>query len=152
MSEWLKLDRRTLNKPSRKSIRGADVTVFLSPYDVPEAVRGDVDEATGRFVIQLKYLGNPATPNEPLDTESEEGPLVLKVGRHSHRLYRVELDLAALGVDQVQVRFFQELDEAINRLSSRRRRPQNRGHYDVAQQALSERGSDLLRELVASSE
>lgn len=147
MMEWLRLNRHNLNKPSRKSIRGAEVIVFMSPYDIPEAVRAGVDAATGRLVIQFKYSAGSEDPDEPLDTESKAGPVRLMVGRHSHRLYRVELDAVRLNVDQVEVHVLQKVDEAIDRLSENRRRPPNRGHYGVARKVIAERGGDLLKEL-----
>lgn len=148
MSTWLRLNRHKMNRPLRRRIKGAEVTVFLSPYDVPEAVRGGVDMSTGRFTIQFKYLGCSEDPDEPLDAEAEDGPVVLRVGRNSHRLYRIELDTESLGVDRVEIRVLKAVDDAIDDLSKRRQRPPNRGRYDVTRQALVERGHDLVRELV----
>ena len=151
MAEWLWLNRKRLNKATEKTIKGAEVTVLLSPYDIPEAVRGGLVSSSGRFAIQFKYQGGPEDPDEPLDAESEDGPVVLRVGRNSHRLYRIQLDVKSLDIHQVELRVLQEVGQAIDRLSASRRRPPNRGRYDVARQVLSERGHDLVKELVTGT-
>jgi hypothetical protein len=148
MPGWLKLDPRKLERERKEEVSGARVVVFLSPYDTPEAVRGFFDKALNRFVIQFKYLGCSEEPDEPLDTESHDQHICLRVGRHSHRLYKVEIDVEQLGVSAVGLDVLQQVDDAIDWLDSERRRPSNRGRYGVTKQAISDRKDDLLSELV----
>jgi hypothetical protein len=144
ISQWLKIDRRKF-KTSRT--HGHGIVFLPSPYDLPEAVRGFIDQANGKLVIQIKYLGGPEEPNEPLDTESQDEHLVFRVGRHSHRLYRIEIDPQRIGA----VRMLQDVDEGIDWLSGERKRPTNRGRYSIAKIAVSERGRDLISTLVPLS-
>ena len=147
MSGWLRLNQSELNKGTPKKINGVEVVVFLSPYDIPEGVRGDFDESLKRFVIRFKYLGGPEKPNEPLEQVSQDDHVTLAVGRNSHRLYRVEIDVMSLGADEIVLKVAEDLDEAIDWLSEKRHRPSNRGRYDVAKMAISERKDELFREL-----
>ena len=143
ISQWLKIDRRKFKSPRTHGI------VFLpSPYDLPEAVRGFIDQANGKLVIQIKYLGGAEEPNEPLDTESQDEHLVFRVGRHSHRLYQIEIDPQRIGT----VRMLQDVDKGIDWLSDERKRPTNRGRYGVAKVAVSQRAHDLISTLIPSSE
>jgi hypothetical protein len=149
MSGWLSLKQNELDKGTPRNINGVEVVVFLSPYDIPEGVRGDFDESLNRFVIRFKYVGGPEEPNEPVERESHDDHVTLVVGRHSHRLYRVEIDVMRLGANGIVLKVAQDLNEAIDWLSEKRQRPSNRGRYDVAKMAISERRDDLFRELAA---
>lgn len=149
MSGWLELEQDKLDEGTQREIRGVEVMVFLSPYDIPEAVRGSFDKSIDRFVIEFKYLGGPEEPNEPLDKESQDKHVVLAVGRHSHRLYRIEVDVVSLGVEAVGLHVLEdEMDGAIDWLSDQRERPGNRGHYEIVKKAISEHSTELFRDLV----
>lgn len=148
MSGWLRLNQKELDKGTPKKINGVEVVVFLSPYDIPDAVRGDFDESLNRFVIRFKYVGGTEEPNEPVERESHDEHVTLVVGRHSHRLYRVEIDVVSLGANEIVLDVVShDLDEAIDWLAKKRERPRNRGRYDVAKMAISERKDELFRDL-----
>ena len=53
MSDWVPLDAAQLSPAKRQRIQGVDITVVMSPYDVPEAVRGQYDEGIHRFGLNF---------------------------------------------------------------------------------------------------
>ena len=91
MSEWVRLDAEKLNTPQLEAIRGVNITVRMSPYDVPEAVRGYYDEELERFVIEFRYIGD-----EPFRQKQKGEHITLRIGRHSGRLYGVEVNVDAM--------------------------------------------------------
>lgn len=96
MSEWVRLNAEKLNMPKRQAVRGADITVRMSPYDVPEAVRGYYDEELKRFVIEFRYIGD-----EPFRQKQKGEHITLRMGRHSGRLYGIEVDVGAMKAQRV---------------------------------------------------
>jgi len=151
MSEWIELDSDELNPPRHADIKGVDVMVFLSPYEVPDAVRGALDQRADRFAIDFRYLGSPDKPNEPLETEAGPGhrDITLKVGRNSQRLYRIEIDVKKLKADRVRLTMIlEQVKEALHDLAARRTKPGNCEHYDLAEKVISEKKDELLKDLV----
>ncbi len=98
MSEWVRLDSEKLNTPQQEAIRGVNITVRMSPYDVPEAVRGYYDEDQERFVIEFRYIGE-----EPFRRKQKGKHITLRVGRHSGRLYGIEVDVKAMKAQSVDL-------------------------------------------------
>jgi hypothetical protein len=88
-AEWIKLDPDRLDKPMRVRLRDTEVEVRVSPYDLPEAIRGYWSLNHRRFTIEFRYLAG----EEPLAMLSEIDFLTPYVGRHSKRLYRLDIDM-----------------------------------------------------------
>src|SRR6266853_4092407 len=83
----------------KRQLEGVKVDVLVSPYDVPEGVRGFVSKDHKAFLIEFKYISQEDTIDRP---QSES--VKLRVGRNSGRLYAIELDLQKFGADHVQLR------------------------------------------------
>jgi hypothetical protein len=99
MKTWVHVpeDFATRVPPSSESIGGVQVTVFVSPFDSPTAVRGSFNQQLERFVVEFKYHGNEKTELEAHDR------IALRLGKKSRRLYAIELDTQALGVSEITV-------------------------------------------------
>lgn len=141
MSEWVELDADDLNPPRTETFQGVQINVFLSPYDVPEGVRG-YSEKSGWFVIEFKYIAE-----EPLRRERPEPHLVLRVGKNSGRLYKIEVDVGALGAQAVALNVCvpELVSTAIDSLKrDRHRRGEN---YDLAKKVISDRKEQVFKEL-----
>ncbi|MBW3538999.1 MAG: hypothetical protein KY476_01900 [Planctomycetes bacterium] len=121
MATWVKVDQERLNQPRQEEIAGVTVTVYFSPYDVPELVGGDYEEARSRFVVRFRYPGGP----EPRRFEDQDGHVRLGIGRTTGRLHELEIDVAALKAKAVQLKVnianaaFEEAEAAIRRLRER---------------------------------
>lgn len=148
MPRWIKLDAEALNKPHHENIRGVDVEVFLSPYDVPEAVRGLYDDTIERFVIEFRYLAE----EEPLAADAHDAHVALKIGRNSRRLYRIEMDVNRLKADCVALRLHvpqlvEEVDEALEKLARTSERVSRRGNYQLAKDVIAKTKEELFEPL-----
>jgi hypothetical protein len=95
-SRWIVLDPH-LYDPTKPVIdRGVAFSVFLSPYDMPDAVRGRYDQARKRFIIDFRYISDEETEPKKVDTN-----VVVQIGRQTKRLHQIEVDIHALGAKQV---------------------------------------------------
>ncbi len=141
MSEWIELEPSSLGRNEHDQIDGVEIIVGLSPYDVPEAVRGGYDKDIGRFVIEFRYLDD----GEERVSDAQEEDVVLLVGEHSKRLYAIHVDVDRLKAEKVGLKvLIPEVDEAIDKLG---RKPQYSGrlsHYEVAKDVISQNSEKLL--------
>lgn len=129
-SKWIQVDPTTLDRPKKERVDGVEITVLMSPYDIPEAVRGFYDAELGRFVIELRYVAE-----EELRNENREH-LSLRLGKNSGRLYGVELDVDALKAQWVQL--------VTKALRDREDKPRRLKNYEVAQEILRQKEPELL--------
>jgi len=146
MTEWLKLDPKKFNEAREKTIHGVHVEAFSSPYDVPEAVRGFFDKDTERCIFEFKYIGG----DEP-ETDITDDHIVLSVGKHSKRLYRIEIpwseekvrEHASLNLSLV------ELGKVLRDLATKIDAERRSVNYEVAKKILSERVEELSQQVSA---
>jgi len=143
---WLPLDASKLEKHERTEIDGVEVNVFMSPYDVPEAVRGRYDVAVGRLLIEFKYFDE----EKPVVDEPHGDHIVLRVGKNSGRLLGIQLDADALKAKQVGLRVFvEQVRKAINELSNTRSKDPSRiRNYQVTEEVITDHSAELFKELV----
>ncbi len=95
MSDWIPVDLGAEERAQKAFIRGVEVELFASPYDVPEAIRGHFDEAKNRLIIELRYVGSEPTKVCVYNHVS------YTIGESSNRLYGLEIDVHALKVDGI---------------------------------------------------
>jgi hypothetical protein len=139
-SKWIEVDPQAVNLPRTTKLDGVEVTVMMSPYDVPQALRGEYEEKNKRFVIEFRYLGEEDTRDELYNEH-----VTLRLGKHSGRLYGIELDVDAMNASWVQLVTTALLDTE-SRLGQRRpRRPEN---YALAGQLL-QRNAPVLSSAMA---
>jgi len=67
MSEWIRVEGGKYNLPRKEILRGVEVNVFMSPYDVPQGVRGEFDEKLNRFQITFEYISEEGEVIEKID-------------------------------------------------------------------------------------
>jgi hypothetical protein len=134
MTDWLDLDLDTETSERSQEIRGVKVELLVSPYDIPEAIRGYFHKSKERFVIEFKYIGY-----EPTTPKVEDRYTTLLVGKNSGRLYGIELDLNALGVESVEMRMrvAKEVHEAIDHLVNQPANPVRSENYRLVKDAIS---------------
>jgi len=96
----------------QSSGNGIQFNVLVSPYDIPEAVRGNRRESDGRFVIQFRYIDDGERP----DTRKLKltRHISVQMGKRSVRLYAIECDIDAMDVDMVGVQLLlPKVEEAV---------------------------------------
>jgi SMC interacting uncharacterized protein involved in chromosome segregation len=143
------LDPSKLERHEHTKTDGVEIHVFMSPYDVPEAVRGRFDPSSRRFVIEFKYLDEEKATDEPHGEY-----IVLRVGKNSKRLLGLQINVEALKERQVGVRVFvpnlvASIRKAIGELSKTRHlQPSRLRNYEVAEEVIADRSEQLFKELV----
>ncbi len=97
---WIPLRELRLNDEiEHRKLQGVKVDVLVSPYDIPEAVRGDFIEGKNRFVIEFKYISEESTRERLLEPNVK-----VRIGKNSSRLYAIDLDMKALDASAVSLR------------------------------------------------
>ncbi len=135
MSNWITVNQTDINLPEEERTGcGVDVRVFVSPYDVPSAIRGGYDKTIQRFGIQFKYL----TPDEDLIEKTHAKYIEFRVGKESNRLHKILIDVHSLTADHVQLTVLSVVETAIDRLANAPLRPQRRGNYIAAKRAIEQ--------------
>ena len=83
--------RESLPHEEKKLVGGVQCSVSLSPYDIPQAVRGYEDKKTGFFVIEFKY-----PTDEPISEKIHNQFTRVDIGINSGRIYRLKFDLGEI--------------------------------------------------------
>ena len=65
MSDWIELEAGKFEKPAVECLKGVTVQVFMSPFDIPRAVRGRFDQSISRFAIEFEYIDSEPTVHTP---------------------------------------------------------------------------------------
>ena len=146
MQEWIQVDLDTEKLKQKKDVRGVVIELLVSPYDIPEAVRGFFDDEKNHFAIEFKYVGSG---NEPTK-DKQDDEMILRTGENSGRLYRLEVDVKALDVNAVglQMRVKKEINEALDQLI---KQPSKRSaNYKLAKEAITSNQHPLFDALAVA--
>lgn len=136
MSNWMKVDQDMVNAPLDDSMVGIDLKLFVSPYDIPIALKGDYNESISKFVIELEY----DSPDEELAAPDVADHITFYSGLHSGRLHKIELDVDKANAGTVELQIIADkIGSAITRLrtSQPKKYPRKR-NYVAAQRAISQ--------------
>lgn len=132
---WIHIDPDKVDVNETASRKGVEFHVFLSPYDLPDAVRGAFDSSLNRFVIEFRYLAQ-----EPSKRITMDAFVTLQVGEKSGRIQRIEVDVKGLGAKQVALR----MEQAIDQLRARLRNRVPTGNFSAAKRVLHQTEPQLL--------
>ncbi len=149
MSTWIKLNPAEFAEAREQSVHGVKAELYLSPYDIPQAVKGSVDEENCRFRIQFRYIGG----EEPLEVRDSANSVYFKIGRRSRRLYEIDfpIDPAKEKIASLQL-VLTELEDIFKKLSTSLGAEKQRraGNYEVAKKILSKRGEKVIKQAQAA--
>jgi hypothetical protein len=124
MNTWLPVQEQEFDKANSKTQDGITVQVSLSPYDIPEAVRGFREVNSPWFVIEFRYISSEPTRVQELDQH-----LALTLGKNSGRLFEIRMNVETLKANQVKLALKMKetaagaLDKFPNILEQRQHRP-----------------------------
>lgn len=147
---WIKLDPEALTEAQREEVPHSqpDVKIQLSvsPYDVPEAVRGFFTDSGKSFVIEFKYLDDEPKEERPADHE-----VTLHIGKNSGRLYKIQVNVEALEPDVssvgLELRVIDVAENALRRFANESERQKN---VSVARNVLADHEQELVRTAAGS--
>jgi hypothetical protein len=113
MALWWKFQGPSLADHIKRHIRGAEVSVLPSPYDIPEWFRTYVDPSENRWTVEFKYIDS-----EPLMEWCPSENLRLWLGRNSRRVYKIAArDGKSVSEDpNARARIIRCLDDALKQL------------------------------------
>ena len=149
MSNWVKLNPSEFNKSEHVVMHGADVEVFLSPYDMPEAIRGAFAKDAGKFLIEFKYIGGDE-PLEEQQEKGEKGSMLLQIGRHSKRLYQILLDLDPNKSEVTLNLLLPKVSRQLETLAKLLGSEVPVRNYEVTKEILAKKGKQLLHDIHAA--
>jgi hypothetical protein len=128
---WYKINGARINRPTRQ---GEHVYFEFSPYDVPEAVSGELDEQQGTAKVFFKYIND-----EPV-SRIDMNDFVVYVGKLSHRLHKMEMQAKTVH----QKGIVSAVTQALERLRKDRPTQAPPDRYDIAKGIVSDVGDKLL--------
>lgn len=93
MSEWININFEDIElierKRKKKEVKtGIQLNLYISPYDIPDAVRGYYDKKNRKFVIEFSYIGKEKIKDKKLNDD-----ISLGVGINSNRIYKIYIDI-----------------------------------------------------------
>ncbi len=137
MSDWISLDPELLSTVERtEEPGGVEVVIGLSPFDIPEKVRGGYNEKSNRFVIEFKYI-DESERHVPTKLDNH---ITVLAGENSNRLYEIQIDVDAIGARSVQLSL---ATEAIERVANKSK-PRKQKLYGMAKRIVESKESELV--------
>lgn len=153
MPEWITINLSELNKPQKDVIKGMDVKVYFSPYDMPRAVCGEYGDDKSYFAVKLAYFDK----GEKTVSQKFDDKLEFLIGKSSGRLHEVRLDMNKLtvqakGIGDLQQMAFQEIDDAVKSFAEKQSGSGSLpiDNYIAASGAIEQRRDLLFKDLVST--
>ena|SRR2546422_937721 len=146
-SQCLALSPEKLASENQQKLRGVRLNIFVSPYDVPDAVRGYYDPSLSRFVVEFRYM-----TEEKWSPKAQDQFVTLRIGRESKRLLGIEIDLRGPSAQTVSLRLHvpQLVEQAIERLSKEPHAPSREDNYRIAKDVITSCRKELFDSLTAA--
>lgn len=121
-----------------------EVGVLISPYDIPNGVRGGYDDNLDRFVVEFRYM-----VNEEYRSVGADNGTRIRLGKHSSRIIGVEVDVDRLGfavaVQDRNAAAYAAIDKAMQNVEKiEDARARRRENYAVAQRILVDKRDDIF--------
>lgn len=141
--EWITLDAHS--EPTRRTVRGEEVAVMPSPYDVPQAMRAGFDFDGNELVVQFRYI-------EPDSQVAHQVRQVASIyfGKHSGRLLGFSVLTDSFPRDSDIARAAEQLKIALNNV--RPIRPERQENFRLAQRGFEDSRSQVAAALAPLTE
>lgn len=144
MNRWHPFDPEKFFMTKFEGEKGVSIKVSLSPFDVPDAVRGNYDERLKRFIIEFRYI-----QDEPWARMDAGEHVAFRIGRTSHRLYGIELDADGLNVEEVSL-VLNKAQGAMERVAERQPRAVRTENMKALKDIVGGQSRNILSGLLSS--
>jgi len=126
-----------------KDLHGVKVEVLVSPYDVPQAVRGYFCDGRKFFTIEFRYI---SSEKEMIEKSLEEH-VTVKIGKNSQRLYAISLDMQSLQANSIKLRLevAETLKNVLTHLIQQPVSAIRESNYKLAKEAVEQNESRILQ-------
>ncbi len=141
-AEWNRVVLDESRLVLHERIRGVEVSLAISPYDLPRAFRGVYLEDRGVLRVEFRYADE-----EPCERVNGHDCVSFEVGKHSRKLYAIEVEPSRHKVGVVKLTVAQALDHvdaAVRRLRDTCRQPNARLNYEAVDEVLRENREHLV--------
>ena len=118
--------------------------VLISPYDIPNGVRGGYDDDLERFVVEFRYMVNEEYRSLDADSVTR-----IRLGKYSSRIIGVEVDVDQLGfavaVEDRNAAAYAAIDHAMQNVEKiEDARARRRENYAVTQKILKDKQAEIF--------
>ncbi len=137
--KWIRVNSSEFQHETTSS---RSISFYISPYDIPQAVRGFFDSETNEVVIAFRY----ADGAEPTETRTHSDKVNLVIGKKSNRIFEIRLhkDFCATGTVKLDFKTTEMISDALKRLSPAEGRTHARSNYNVATSVIRAKNEVLL--------
>jgi hypothetical protein len=125
---WIYLRPDEIDLKESEAERGVQLQSSLSPYDIPEQLRGYYSEFLKRFVIEFRYMTDESLVERKLSDH-----VTIKEGKNSGRLYDILVDVEAPNVHRIT----EAIREAKLHIGETKRKRLNARLFDAVQEHLT---------------
>jgi hypothetical protein len=145
MSNWISIDHRDINlTKSSENFKGIKVNIYVSPYDIPEALRGYYDTGIDKFIIEFYYISD-----ESVKRNKQSDHITLEIGKNSNRIYKIIIDVKSIKANTIDLNLIPKkvesaIDQFVNSIEPRERKNEN---YKIAKDLLSKKKDEIYSEL-----
>lgn len=144
-SQWIEIENSSFLQPKEVEIRGVQVNVYVAPHDIPQRIRGQKDQNTNLFVIEIEYL-DPEKFTRKIP--SQDGHVQFYVGKNSGRVGKIEVDVGALDVQAVELRV-RPIADALEKLEQGTQKQSQRFNYEAVRAVIEKEFSKILHPVCA---
>jgi hypothetical protein len=89
LAHWLRIDPELIEEKRTETAFGGRTSLSVSPYEIPEAIKGEFDSAAKSIVLEFKYIDD-----EPCISFKQGPNVTVDLGRNSRRMQRIRLGVA----------------------------------------------------------
>lgn len=139
MGEWVRVSADEFAASETRNIRGVAVEVFVSPFDLPDRVRGEYDPQNRQFVVEFGYIDAPERDTR----RRKEDHITVVQGRNTGRIQKILLDVDAMNAEKVQIQI-RAAAKVIEKLGREQPLRATNPHLASTQRVLSELGPRIL--------
>lgn len=138
-TEWLDVDTGSVSASDIEENEGINIRLNVSPYDLPEALRGLMDGDF--FCLQFRYL-NDKEPKEKIQLDDH---ITLTTGSVTGRILEIRINVIHLDVDKVRLEVCKQVMHALDEFRDNERFKTNKLHAKAAVGAVFQKYQDLLQ-------
>lgn len=135
---WINQDRLEEAQQQGMEVEGIDLTVSLSPYDLPSAIIGEYLPDTKDFVISFEYMDDE--PERLADTNTEG--IRAFVGKYSGKILRISISVDHPPLDATAVITLEPFLNALDEID--RDQPKARLNHRAAKYLIKQEFENLL--------
>jgi hypothetical protein len=132
-TDWMEIDVSNIRTKRKAIIRGKEVDLFVSPYDIPKAMRATFDEKETTLIIEFKYLND-----EPTELRKHNEDITYVFGKISHRIHGIRFNVGKLFNEKSsrEITVLDKFRSALNELADKSGLNDAKDNYEVAKDAI----------------